>query len=129
MLWLNGLGGFLVLGCLYQGLNTHGQQVVRRLIVPALLIMVMVVIALTLWCTLFYSFIGLPLSLVRPWGVWEFVLQTQQMNLLTNVELWGFPIAGVGLCAANLITPLLAPSWRHLYGNANWANKNEVKKM
>ena len=129
MLWFNGLAGLLILGCLYQALNTNGQQMARKVSVQVLLVSVMIAIALTLWCTLFYSLIGLPLTLVRPWGLWEFVLQTKQMNLLSNVELWVLPVAGVGLCAANLIAPLLMPSWRHLYGNAHWATKAEVKKM
>ncbi len=129
MLWLNAGAGLLVSGCLYQGLNTNAQQTARKVGSWLFCMSVMVVIALSIWCAIFYSLIGLPLTLVRPWGVWEFAMQTQQMNLLTNVELWGFPVAGLGLFAASSIAPLLAPSWRNLYGNAHWASAAEIRKM
>lgn len=129
MLWFNGIAGVLVLACLYQGLHREARQTARKVGSWLLFMGVMVVIALTLWCAIFYSLIGLPLTLVRPWGVWEFILQTHQMNLLTNVELWGLPVAGIGLIAANTIAPLLAPSWRNLYGNAHWATTAEIRKM
>ena len=129
MLWLNGFAGLLVLGCLYQGLNTRAQRMARKVGVWVLGLGVVLAVVLSIWCAIFFSLIGLPLSLVRPWGVLEFIMQTQQMNLLTNAELWGFPIACLGLCAANIIAPLLVPSWRNLYGNAHWATASEIKKM
>ena len=129
MLYFNGIAGLLVLACIYQGLHSKAQQTARNAGSWLVFMGVMVVMALTLWCVIFYSLIGLPLTLVRPWGVWEFILQTQQMNLLTNVELWGLPVAGIALLAVNTIAPLLAPSWRNLYGNAHWATTAEIRKM
>ena len=129
MLWFNGLAGLLVLGCLYHGLNTRAQQIARTMSLWGLGIVAMFVIALTLWCTLFYSLANIPLTLVRPWGVWDFILQSEQMNTLTNLELWCFPVVVIGFMATHFIAPLLVPSWRHLYGNAHWATKGEVKKM
>ena len=129
MLWINGFAGLLVLACLYKGLNTRAQDIARKALIWTFWIVLMLAIALSIWCAVFFALIGLPLSLVRPWGLLEFIMQTQQMNLLTNIELWGFPIAGFGLCLANIIAPLLLPSWRNLYGNAHWATVSEIKKM
>ncbi|MFJ1269998.1 type IV secretory system conjugative DNA transfer family protein [Legionella lytica] len=69
------------------------------------------------------------MSSVRPWGIWRFIPYTTTFDALTNLYLWGFP----GICTlwigATILAPIFESPWRHLYGDAHWATKKEIKKM
>ncbi|STX39289.1 type IV secretory system conjugative DNA transfer family protein [Legionella feeleii] len=129
MNWFNGIASVTVAFCLYKSLADKGQKRVFRIGKWMLVGGFLSLIGLTLWSAVFYILMAFPLEGLRPWSILLFIDKTGELDGLTTFYLWCLPLLGLVCANAILLAPFFEPSFRHLYGNAHWASRREIKKM
>lgn len=121
---------FLATGfCLYQALSPTAQSKAFKGCRQAAFIILLASLVLTLWSLSFYALMGLPLASVKPWSALWFVRYCSELDWLTNLRLFALPLLACGLGALTLLSPVFESPQRHLYGNAHFATRREIKKM
>ncbi|WP_019218331.1 hypothetical protein [Legionella tunisiensis] len=120
---------FLAAGfCLYKGLPPAARTKTLKACRQITFFLLLAVLALTLWSLLFYALMDFPLTSVRPWSALSFALYSSELDLLTNLCLWALPLLAGGFAILTLLSPVFESPHRHLYGNAHFATRREIKK-
>ncbi|MBX9703477.1 MAG: type IV secretory system conjugative DNA transfer family protein [Silvanigrellaceae bacterium] len=129
MRMFNGFAALAFGFCIFKSLSPRLRKITQNGLKWIAVGCLVAVTFLTIWCAIFYQLIGIPLSLVRPDKIFWIITQTQALDIVTNLCLWCFPVTVMALIAASALAPIFEPPWRHLYGNAHWASRREIKKM
>lgn len=129
MLYFDALVLLVAFGMTCYGLSSTARKKLRQMICQVIGVLIFANMALMFWCLLFFHLMSFPLTAARPWALWEFIINSASLTLTANAALWGMPCVLTGFGLVTRISPLLEPTWRHLYGNARFATSAEIKKM